>query len=341
MAHLLINKQNYFHNLNTINQKLQNIDKIAVVLKDNAYGHGLINIAQIANEYGIKKAVVRTIKEAEQIKDLFDYILVLGEVPEENYSHTFHITINSLQDIEKICKNTSVHLKVDTGMHRNGIAMDMLEEAIYRISEKNLNLTGVFTHHRSSDVLSSEFFWQKTNFSHIKKEVFKICEKLNLDIPKFHSLNSSGVFRCEKIDDDFVRVGIAAYGYLDNEFPLEVPNLKPVASLVAKRISTTTIKKGQRIGYGGSYEAIEDTISSTYDIGYGDGFLRLTPEHGELITPKGYRLLGKVSMDSISLNTDDDEVVVFDDVRVLAKIHKTITYEIITTLSSDIKRVIC
>lgn len=341
MAHLLINKQNYFHNLDTINKKLQNIDKIAVVLKDNAYGHGLINIAQIANEYGIKKAVVRTIKEAEQISHLFDYILVLGELPKENYSHTFHITINSLQDIEKICEDTFVHLKIDTGMHRNGIPMDKLDEAICRILQRNLKLTGVFTHHRSSDVLSSEFFWQKTNFSHIKKEVYNICEKLSISIPKFHSLNSSGVFRCEKIDDDFVRVGIAAYGYLDNEFPLEVPDLKPVASLVAKRISTTTIKKGQRIGYGGSYEAKEDTFSSTYDIGYGDGFLRLTPEHGELTTPKGYKLLGKVSMDSISLNSDDDEVVIFNDVKNLAKMHKTITYEIITTLSSDIKRILC
>ncbi|MDY0327982.1 MAG: alanine racemase [Arcobacteraceae bacterium] len=340
LAKIILNKLNYFHNLDTINQKLNNTDKIAVVLKDNAYGHGLMQIAKLANEYGIKKAVVRTIKEAEEISHLFDYILVLAETINQSCSHTFHIAINSLQDINNICKNTNVHLKIDTGMHRNGISIEELEEAIYRISKANLNLTGVFTHHRNSDALSSEFFWQQTNFNNIKNEVKNICEKLSLSLPHFHSLNSSGIFRCEKVDDDFVRIGIACYGYCDNKFPLYEPKLKPVASLVATRLSTTHLKKGQRIGYGGEFEASQDMVSSTYDIGYGDGFLRLTPNHGEYITPKGFALLGKVSMDSLSLDTNEEEVVIFDDVNHLAELHRTITYEILTSLSSQIKRVV-
>lgn len=340
MAHLLINKQNYFHNLDTINQKLQNIDKIAVVLKDNAYGHGLIEIAQIANEYGIKKAVVRTIKEAEQINHLFDYILVLGELPKENYSHTFHIAINSLSDIEKMCKDTIIHLKIDTGMHRNGISQNDLEIAISMVFKQGLILGGVFTHHRSSDVLSSEFYWQKVNFSHVKSNTLKICEKLSIPNPVFHSLNSSGVFRCKNIDDDFVRIGIASYGYSENLFPLEVPNLKPVASLIAKKISSTKLKKGQRVGYGGNFEAPKDMDISTYDIGYGDGFLRFTPSCGSYFTPKGYQILGNISMDCISMDCEDEEVVVFDNVTSLAKLHNTISYEITTALSPNLKRLV-
>lgn len=340
MAQIILNKLNYFHNLDTINQKLNNIDKIAVVLKDNAYGHGLLQIAQLANEYGIKKAVVRTMKEANEIGHLFDYILILAQTTSESCSHTFHIAINSLQDINNICKNTNVHLKIDTGMHRNGISPQELEEAIYRICNADLNLSGVFTHHRSSDVLSSEFFWQQTNFNNIKNEVKTICEKLSLPLPHFHSLNSSGVFRCEKVDDDFVRIGIASYGYCDNKFPLCEPKLKPVASLISNKLSTTHLKKGQRIGYGGEFEAPQDMISSTYDIGYGDGFLRLTPNHGQFITPKGFKLLGKVSMDSLSLDTNEEKVVVFDNVNHLAQLHRTITYEILTSLSPQIQRVI-
>ncbi len=340
MAKIILNKLNYFHNLDIINQKLNNKDKIAVVLKDNAYGHGLIQIAQLANEYGIKKAVVRTIKEAKEISHLFDYILILAEANIASCSHTFHIAINSLQDINNICKDTNVHLKVDTGMHRNGIQPQELEEAIYRISNANLNLTGVFTHHRSADVLSSDFFWQQANFNNIKNEVKTICEKLSLTLPHFHSLNSSGVFRCEKVDDDLVRIGIASYGYCDNKFPLHEPKLNPVASLVSNKLSTTHLKKGQRIGYGGEFEASSDMISSTYDIGYGDGFLRLTPNHGQFITPKGFKLLGKVSMDSLSLDTNEEEVVVFNDVNHLAQLHRTITYEILTSLSPQLKRVI-
>ena len=99
------------------------------------------------------------------------------------------------------------------------------------------------------------------------------------------------------------------------------------------------IKKGQCIGYGATYQAKEDMTVSTYDIGYGNGFLRLNEKH-KYITPKGYKILGRVSMDSISLNSDDDQVCIFEDVRELAKIQDTISYEITTTLSSDIKRII-
>ncbi|QOG11371.1 alanine racemase [Arcobacter sp. FWKO B] len=342
MAKIILKKANYFHNLNTINKKLQNIDKIAVVLKDNAYGHGIINIAQMANEFGIKRAVVRTVKEAEQIKEYFDFILVLSDILTPTYSHTFHITINTIDDIEKICENTNVHLKVDTGMHRNGINQSMLQEAIYRISEQKLNLTGVFTHHRSSDILSSEFYWQRDNFYRVKKEVRYICEKLFPHFnPEFHSLNSSAVFRCENnIDDDFVRVGIAGYGYCDNQFPLVVPDLKPVASLVCNKVSSIHLKKGQRVGYAGEFTAPKDMVCSTYDIGYGDGFFRINGEKTPYITPKGYKLIGKVSMDSLSLDSCDDEVVLFDDVNYLAKLNDTITYEILTALFPHLTRVV-
>ena len=78
-------------------------------------------------------------------------------------------------------------------------------------------------------------------------------------------------------------------------------------------------------------------IVSTYDLGYGDGFLRLN-ERNSYITPKGYKVLGRVSMDNLSLNTDEKEVCIFDDVTTLAKEHDTISYEITTTLSPYIKK---
>ena len=76
---------------------------------------------------------------------------------------------------------------------------------------------------------------------------------------------------------------------------------------------------------------------STYDLGYGDGFLRLN-ERNSYTTPKGYKVLGRVSMDNLSLNTNDDEVCIFNDVNALAKTHDTITYEITTALNPNIKK---
>lgn len=294
MGKIVINKSNLFHNLDIISKKANGKDKVAVVLKDNAYGHGLLEIATLANEFGIKKAVVQTLDEAIKIEKLFEQILILAEEEIHTYSHTFHIAVNNIEQLKKLPKNTNVHLKIDTGMHRNGIAKNQLKEAIHGICRQNLNFTGLFTHHRASDILSTEFYWQRSNFSQIKQEVKEICEQLFLPLPKFHSANSSALFRIKNFDEDFARVGIATYGYLDTDTIFKNPELKPVMSLWAKKIATRVLEKGQRVGYGGVYEAPKNMITSTYDVGYGDGFLRLDGKH-KYLTPKGYEILGKVS----------------------------------------------
>jgi alanine racemase len=337
LAKILLNKENLFHNLNIISNHAGGKEKVAIVLKDNAYGHGLIEIAKLANEFGIKKAVVRTLPEALNIEKLFDDILILAESNFHTYSHTFHIALNSLDNMDNLPHGCKVHIKVDTGMHRNGILPQQLEEAILGLSKRKIILSGIFTHHRNADNLSTDFFWQKSVFSRVKADVKRICEQLNLPLPAFHSSNSAALFRHTNFDEDIARVGIASYGYLDNANVFDFPKLKPVLSLWANKLSSRVLKQGQTVGYGGTFQALEDMVISTYDVGYGDGFLRLN-ERQKYTTPKGYKVLGRVSMDNLSLNTDENEVCIFDDANELAKQHDTINYEIVTTLSTQIKR---
>ena len=337
MAKILLNKENLFHNFKIISEHTKSKEKVAVVLKDNAYGHGIIEIATLANEFGIKKAVVRSLDEALKVEKLFDYILILAEKSFHTYSHAFHIALNTLEDIDNLPENCNVHIKVDTGMHRNGILPNQLEEAILGLKERNINITGVFTHHRCADELSTDFFWQNNVFTRVKIDVKRICEQLFIPLPVFHSCNSAALFRHANFDEDFARVGIATYGYLDNANIFKFPKLKPVLSLWADKLSSRVLKKGQSVGYGGTYQASEEIIISTYDVGYGDGFLRLN-EKNSYTTPAGYKILGRVSMDCLSLNTNDKEVCIFNNVETLAKQHDTITYEITTSLNSNIKR---
>ena len=339
MAKIVLSKENLFHNLNIISNHAGGKDKVAVVLKDNAYGHGLIEIASLAQEFGIKKAVVRTIDEALLIQKNFDDILILAAKNIHTYSHTFHIALNSLEDMDNLPDGIKVHIKVDTGMHRNGILPKEVKEAILGLSKRNIEISGIFTHHRNADKLSTDFFWQTSIFRDLKENVKSICEELSLEIPSFHSCNSSALFRHNNFDEDFARVGIATYGYIENDSTFNLPNLKPVLSLWAKRLSTRKLKKGECVGYGATYEAKENMIVSTYDVGYGDGFLRLN-ENQNYETVKGYKVLGRVSMDNLTLNSQDEEVCIFDDVKNLASIQDTISYEITTTLSKDIKRII-
>lgn len=155
----------------------------------------------------------------------------------------------------------------------------------------------------------------------------------------FHSCNSAGLFRGENFTEDMARIGIAMYGYLSNDEVLDFPKLKPVLSLWANRISTRVLNEKESVGYGGTFITDKKITISTYDLGYGNGFFRIN-ENQEYFTRDGYRVLGRVSMDNLSLNTNKDNVCIFDNADKLAKIHNTINYEIFTSLSPFIKKVI-
>ena len=333
MAFIKINKQNFYHNLNQIALKTGSVEKIGIVLKDNAYGHGLDTMAKLASDFGIKHAVVRTRKEAECIRFLFETVLILGDSISKD--SVFSFTINSLEDIKQAQSCAKVELKVDTGMHRNGITIDEVEEALRLIKEQKLELIGVMTHHRSADVLSSEYFWQKKQFEAVKESV----KKAGFTKVRTHSHNSASILRTKSFDEDLVRVGISAYGYNELPQPFDQVVLKPVMTLYAKNVSTRVLNPGERVGYGGDFIATEEMRVSTYDLGYGDGWFR-SDSRKPFVTAEGLPILGRVSMDFISLETDKDEVCVMDDAQVAAKAFGTISYEIMTTLSEKIERTV-
>ena len=334
MAFININKQNFFHNLNQIALKTGSKEKIAIVLKDNAYGHGLLLMAKLAAEFGIEHAVVRKEEEAKQIVSLFKSILVLGDNIVKDDKITY--TINSMEDITKAEKGAKVELKVDTGMHRNGIDLHEVDEALLLIKKQGLVLTGVMTHYRSADALSSELFWQQKCFAKVKKKV----EESGFKKPRFHSHNSAAILRTKHFNEDLVRVGIAAYGYNELSDTFDEIILRPVLSLHANKISSRVLKAGERIGYGGDFIADKEMLISTYDLGYGDGWCRKNTDN-PYITSEKLPLLGRVSMDFIILESDKEEICIMNDAKVPAAYFATITYEVTTALSPNIpKRVI-
>ncbi len=328
MAYITLSRKAFFHNLDIITAKVGNISKVALVLKDNAYGHGLLEIATLAHEYGISKAVVRRNSEAYALEHLFSYILVLDDIAEKQSDIIRH-SINSLEQIVLFPKGSLVELKVDTGMHRNGVALDEVEKALLLIEKASLTCKGIFTHFRSADTLSSELFWQKKQFE-------AVIDRYADRGFQFHSANSAGVFRSSICKEDMVRVGIAAYGCLELESVFEQPDLKPVLSLIAERQATRILKASQHVGYNATCKVDEDTEVSTYDVGYADGLLRSASNR--YITPNGSKILGRISMDNISLTCKDDEVTIFNNANEFAKVAETIGYEVLTGLSSYLER---
>ena len=333
MPYITLNKNNFFNNLDIITKKSQDIAKVALVLKDNAYGHGIVEVSQMAQEYGIKRAVVQNCQEAKKVAPYFDYVLVLADYSQEKCPK-IRYTINDISTLSNFAKGTKVELKVDTGMHRNGISIEELYTAFARIKEHELVLEAIFTHHRSADELTSEWFWQNDVFKKIKKHSLELAQEFGFGSLRFHSCNSAALFRGTAFSEDMVRVGIAAYGCMEHPTMRE-DNFKPVLSLYAKKISTRYLKKGSRVGYGGTYEATQVKKVSNYNFGYGAGFLRSSSSY---ITTDGAELVGRISMDNSSFLSDEDELLIFNDARVAAGFAKTIVYEVLTSLKAEIKR---
>ena len=331
MAYIRLHRDHFYHNLSQLALKAGGKDRLAVVLKDNAYGHGLEPMAEMAAEYGIGEAVVISLEEAKRIETLFEHILVLGEEPVEEAKISF--AVSELSVLERTVPEAQIEIKVDTGMHRNGIAMEDLEEALQIVSKRGLRLIGVMTHYRSADELTSEYLWQRKNFEEVKERV----RNAGFAHVRFHSHNSAALLRCESFGEDLARVGIAIYGY--NPLPASFApiELRPVLSLWARRSSTRRLKPGARIGYGGEYRVEREMTVSTYDLGYGDGWPRGDAKR-PWKTAEGREILGRVSMDFLSLEGDAREVCIMEDAQRAAEHFATISYEMTTALMPSIPR---
>ena len=352
MPYLQIDSQKFLHNyqiiLNTIAPK--NPEKIAIVLKDNAYGHGLKQIAELAKRVKIQNAFVKNTYEALEIAPFFSYIAILypHSLPYDSLfkealqSPNIYFCAHSLESLKNYPKGTKIELKVDSGMHRNGIAKNTLNQAFKLIAQNALELKGIYTHNGFGDDFGSEFYTQNTEFLAIKEESLKLCAHYNLPRPRFHSLSSSGAFRAKDtqhdLQDDLFRIGIAFYGYLCQDSAFATLNLKPIAALFAQKISTLMLKSNARIGYHG-VSTLKENIVSPYDIGYGDGLFRLR-EGMQVCSAEGFRILPRASMDCISIESAQEEVCVFNDARIFAQAFGTIPYEILSHLHAYIPKVI-
>jgi alanine racemase len=321
VATVYLNKSNLFYNLDKISSVNPNI---IAVIKDNAYGHGIISISKLLKEYGIKKVCVRNNPEANIVKHLFEEIIVFnptGAREGKNISYS----INSLKQLKKN-RHPYIHLKIDTGFRRNGILEDEIEEAFEIIIQKEFELRGVFSHFCCADEYGADTFIQYDKFLNIKNKIENLCEKNKLKKPYFHIANSASIF---KLPDtlDYVRPGIAIYGGIDG--------FKPVMALVADVVSIRELDKNEGCGYNKCFMSDKKIKITTIDVGYADGI----PWFKNGCKLRDTNALGKISMDYMIVEGEyKKSVVVFDDIKEFVKNFDTITYDILVKTSPRIKR---
>jgi len=335
MGYINLNKKSFFHNADYYSKLLGSKDKICIALKDNAYGHGIEPMAKLSVEYGIKHTMVRNISEAiTTSKYTFESILILYEIPKQNYPENYIFSMNSLEDLKNCINNCKIELKIDTGMGRNGILPKEIPDALTIIVQKNLILNGVFTHFSCADENDKRTKAQEKLFL---QSLETIKENTNKSF-RIHCANSAGAHKVDTSMYDMARVGIGLYGYLDIEGTQKL--VKPVLSLHGKKITTRVLNSGDTINYGATYTVNKDNfVVSNYDVGYSDGFFRLN-ERKKAKTSQNKEILGRVSMDSLSVEGSEEDICIFNNARDLAKVHDTIHYEILTNLHASVPKYI-
>lgn len=352
-----INIDNLEHNFKSLRKLLDSQVKLMQVVKQNAYGHGLIEIAKAAERFGVDFFGVHSKDEALNLieNQISLPILILSNVIEDNNSHyliknkvRFSIRDEFLlamldAEAKKLGTKAYVHIKVDTGMNRLGINDEVAVDFIINALEKyeNIYIEGIFSHFSSADSDQEYTLFQLQKFEKIIHEI----EARGIDIPIKHIANSSAIFSYQSSQLNMVRSGIALYGICpvagkDND-------LKPVLSLKSRIIHIKGIPSESFVSYSKTYKTERNTTLAIVDLGYGHGLpWNLSNNFQVIIKGKRRNVVGRVCMDHILVDvTEDGDVDVGDIVTVIgtdgdetitvyeiAKRANTIPYEILTRL---------
>jgi len=344
---------------------------LMVIVKSNAYGHSLIDFSRAAENLGVDWFGVDSIVEAESLRNagLKKSILVLGHTLQNRMGNAVKNNISltiadftalkNLKTINKSGGKLKIHLKVDTGMHRQGFFVSEIPAVIKILKSENLPvmLEGVYTHFSSAKnpAFPSTTFHQIEEF----KKAVDLLESAGFKVPVKHAAATSGTIIFPQSHFNLVRIGIGFYGLwpskeIKEAFKRKI-KLEPVLSWKTIVGQIKNLPKGSKIGYDLTEALDRFSKVAVLPVGYWHGFPRSLSSIGKvLINGNEAKVLGRVSMDMVSVDvTDVKNVKVGDEAVLIGKSEKleisaddlaylsdTINYEIVTRLNPLIKRTV-
>lgn len=310
------------YNVQSIKNKISPSADLLGVIKADAYGHGVIEVAKEIEPYCAFFGVA-VIEEAIELRKAgFDKpVLILGRV-DPHYSDLlvkydirpsiFHFEdAKSLSDeAVKQNKTARFHFAVDTGMSRIGFQVTESDADICKkiVTLPNLFAEGLFSHFATADEKDlTRTVNQKEKFI----SFIRMLEKRNIDIPVKHLNNSAGIMN---FDDhfDMVRAGIVLYGlYPGEEVDKNLLDIKPAMKWIAEISHIKELEPGREISYGATYKTDKKCTVATIPVGYADGYPRCLSNVGKvLVNGKEAPILGRICMDQFMIDVTGIENVV-------------------------------
>lgn len=344
---LTIDLQALKHNLRRVRECAPQ-SKIMAMVKANAYGHGIVRVAQALPD--VDALGVASIEEGITLRDagmtqpivLMEGLFHADEV-EEAAKYHFTLVVHHEPHVAMLESASSAYqfdvwLKINTGMNRLGVAPEAVPTLHARLMKTAAvkKPIGLMTHFAEADLLASPA---------TSNQIERFNAVTN-HLPGSRSLaNSAGIFAWPQAHADWVRPGLSLYGASPFADKTGVEyGLKSVMTLSSRLIAVNHVKKGEKVGYGGTWSAPEDTLVGIVGVGYGDGYPQFA-QSGTPILVNGVEchLAGRVSMDMLAVDLQSmpearvgDPVILWGDglpVERVARHSGTSAYEILTRMT--------
>jgi alanine racemase len=350
-----IDRSALLHNLRVVKKQAPNATIIAV-LKANAYGHGIQEVASaISNE--VDYFAVASLEEAlkiEAVDRTHPIMLLSAALPSEYFAiaeHGFIPTISSYEEAHLFAKvaqaGALIHFKINTGMGRLGAFYASAEKTLKKICRLPLTIQSISTHLPSADTDPRYTRQQIRLFRKIVIPLLALAPHAEV-----HFLNSAGFLRFPKEAYETIRLGLLLYGI--SPVPRLQKLLRPAMTWKATICLVHKLPKGSTVSYGRTYCAPRDITVAILPVGYGDGYPWQVSENGAFVLIKGKRapILGRVTMDQIVVDvTSITNVKVGDEAVLIGKQGKyeikanelaakanTITWHLFTGINDRVHR---
>ncbi|KFE99410.1 alanine racemase [Chryseobacterium formosense] len=358
---LEINLNAILHNINYHKSLLKPTTKMMAMVKANSYGLGSYEISEFLQHHHIDYLGVAFVDEGVELRKKGITVPIVVMNPEQHSYETvieynlepeiysFRVLELFYQAVQKsgYDKNYPIHIKLETGMHRLGFKEYELDQLSQTLDHKNLKVQSIFSHLSSSDIPEEKEF-TLNQLKTFEKNSTYLIEKLGYT-PIRHILNSSGITSYTDHQYDMVRIGIGMLGESPNS---EIQKqLHSVVSFKTVISQISVVDNGESVGYSRRFKADHKTKIATIPVGYADGIPRLI---GNQIGNVGINktlapIVGSICMDMMMIKVDDvpnvkegDTVTVFNakpSLKEFAEYCKTITYEVLTSISPRVKRI--
>ncbi len=354
----------YTHNLGMVKRYLGGRAAVAAVIKANAYGHGLVPVAQRAVDAGVRMLGVATIEEGVQLREagIGAAILVLVQPEVAAIPIALEKRLTLMLSDTKVAEAVgtaaqrakhvaSVHCKIDSGMGRQGFALESAPERLLHLTRiSHIDIEGIATHFPSADVSEDPYTHnQIKNF----RAVLKRLDKHGIPYELAHAANSAAIVNYHGSTFDMVRPGLMTYGVWPTRTPPAHNELRPALRWETKVTLVRDLEPGSSVGYGRTYTTATRMRAAVLPIGYADGYKHALSNRADVLI-RGTRcpVRGSVCMDQIIVDVSHLEEVHAGDVATLiggdgkehvtvqelAHLADTIPYDVLTGIGHRVPR---